>query len=64
MKFDNEDIPDAEENKDFQVAADAFNLTSLYGIKISEKWAAICCIERDTCKYFDCHAKHKLQKIT
>ncbi len=39
LKFDNEDVPDDEENKDFQVAADAFNVTSLYGFKLTDKWA-------------------------
>ncbi len=39
LKFDNADVPDDQENKDFQVAADAFNVTSLYGFKLSEKWA-------------------------
>lgn len=37
LKFDNEDVGD--DNPDFQVAADAFNVTSLFGYKLSEKWA-------------------------
>jgi hypothetical protein len=38
LKFDNRDNPDDEDG--FQVAADAFNLTSLYGLKITPKLAA------------------------
>lgn len=37
LKFDNRDNPD--DNPDFQVAADAFNITSLYGYKLSKKIA-------------------------
>ena len=37
LKFDNEDVGD--DNPDFQVAADAFNVSSLFGYKLSEKWA-------------------------
>lgn len=37
LKFDNKDDPD--DNDDFQVAADAFNLVSLFGIKLTEKIA-------------------------
>ena len=39
LKFDNKDVPDTEENQDFQVSADAFNVTSLYGYKLTDKWA-------------------------
>ena len=39
MKFDNKDIPEDMENEEFQVASDAFNLTSLFGYKINDKWA-------------------------
>lgn len=38
LKFDDQDNPDDESG--FQVAADAFNLTSLYGLKITPKLAA------------------------
>ncbi|WP_020537318.1 DUF3078 domain-containing protein [Lewinella cohaerens] len=37
LKFDNRDNPD--DNDDFQVSADAFNITSLYGYKLSDKLA-------------------------
>lgn len=37
LKFDNKDNPDDENG--FQVSADAFNLTSLYGHKITSKFA-------------------------
>lgn len=37
LKFDNRDNPD--DNDDFQVSADAFNITSLYGYKLSDKIA-------------------------
>jgi uncharacterized coiled-coil protein SlyX len=37
LKFDNEDNPDDED--DFQVSADAFNITSLYGYKLNQKLA-------------------------
>ncbi|MGH1434018.1 MAG: DUF3078 domain-containing protein [Lewinella sp.] len=37
LKFDNKDNPD--DNGDFQVSADAFNITSLYGYKLSDKIA-------------------------
>ncbi len=37
LKFDDKDNPD--DNKDFQVSADAFNLVSLFGYKLSEKIA-------------------------
>ncbi|MEL7220007.1 MAG: DUF3078 domain-containing protein [Bacteroidota bacterium] len=39
LKFDNKSVPDSEENQDFQVAADAFNIISLYGYKLSDKIA-------------------------
>lgn len=38
LKFDDKDNPD--DNADFQVAADAFNISSLFGYKLSEKIAA------------------------
>jgi hypothetical protein len=37
LKFDDETIE--TDNDDFQVAADAFNITSLFGYKLAEKWA-------------------------
>ena len=37
LKFDNKDIDTDEDG--FQVAADAFNLSSLFGYKLSSKWA-------------------------
>lgn len=37
LKFDDRDTPD--DNPDFQVSADAFNVTSLYGYKLSSKIA-------------------------
>lgn len=37
LKFDDRDNPD--DNKDFQVSADAFNISSLYGYKLSDKIA-------------------------
>jgi hypothetical protein len=37
LKFDDQDKDD--DTDDFQVAADAFNLVSLFGYKLSEKWA-------------------------
>jgi uncharacterized coiled-coil protein SlyX len=37
LKFD--DVDNKDDNGDFQVAADAFNVTSLFGYKLSEKWA-------------------------
>lgn len=39
LKFDNKDVPAAEENEELQVSADAFNITSLFGYKLSDKWA-------------------------
>lgn len=39
LKFDNKDVDGSEENEDFQVSADAFNLISLYGYKLSPKIA-------------------------
>jgi hypothetical protein len=39
LKFDNKDVPDTEENQDFQVSADAFNIISLFGYKLSDKFA-------------------------
>jgi hypothetical protein len=39
LKFDNKNVPDTQENQDFQVAADAFNITSLFGYKLTEKFA-------------------------
>ena len=38
VKLDNKDI--ATDNEDFQQTTDVFNITSLYGRKLSEKWAA------------------------
>ncbi len=37
VKFDDEDID--TDNSDFQEATDVFSITSLYGRKLSEKWA-------------------------
>lgn len=37
IKFNDRDDPNDE--KDFQVAADAFNASTLFGYKLSEKWA-------------------------
>lgn len=37
LKFDNKDV--ADDNADFQVSADAFNITSLYGYKLTDKFA-------------------------
>lgn len=37
VKLDDKDDPD--DNKDFREATDVFNITSLYGRKLSEKWA-------------------------
>ena len=37
LKFDN--VDEVKDNGDFQVAADAFNFTSLFGFKLSEKFA-------------------------
>lgn len=37
LKFDDKD--NDTDNEDFQVAADAFNLTSLFGYKLNDKWA-------------------------
>src|SRR4030095_6509286 len=37
IKFDDRDDP--EDSDDFKVSADAFNLSSLFGYKLSEKWA-------------------------
>lgn len=37
LKFD--DVDNKEDNDGFQVAADAFNVTSLFGYKVSEKFA-------------------------
>lgn len=37
LKFDDKDNPD--DSDDFQVAADAFNVISLFGYKLSDKWA-------------------------
>lgn len=39
LKFDNKSVGPGEENEEFQVAADAFNITSLYGYKLTEKIA-------------------------
>ncbi|HFA51024.1 MAG TPA: DUF3078 domain-containing protein [Bacteroidetes bacterium] len=39
LKFDNKDVPPSEEKEDFQVAADAFNVVSLFGYKLSDKFA-------------------------
>ncbi|RME97773.1 MAG: DUF3078 domain-containing protein, partial [Bacteroidetes bacterium] len=39
IKFDNKDVPDTQENEDFQVSSDAFNIVSLYGFKLSPKFA-------------------------
>ena len=38
LKFDNQDDPD--DNTDFQESADVINLSSLYGYKLNDKWAA------------------------
>lgn len=37
QRFDNRDTP--EDSDEFQVSADAFNVSSLYGFKLSPKWA-------------------------
>ena len=37
QKFDDEDDP--TDSKDFKVTSDAFNVTSLYGYKLSKTWA-------------------------
>ncbi len=37
LKFDDKDVDD--DPNDFQVAADNFNINSLFGYKLSEKWA-------------------------
>jgi hypothetical protein len=37
IKFDDRDDP--EDSDEFKVSADAFNLSSLLGYKLSEKWA-------------------------
>jgi hypothetical protein len=37
LKFDNKDID--TDNDKFQVAADAFNISSLFGYKLNDKWA-------------------------
>lgn len=37
LKFDDKDIE--TDNNDFQTAADAFNISSLFGYKLSDKWA-------------------------
>jgi uncharacterized coiled-coil protein SlyX len=37
LKFD--DVDKDDDNDDFQTAADAFNIASLFGFKLSEKWA-------------------------
>ena len=38
QKFDDEDDPN-DDNKDFKVTSDAFNVTSLFGYKLSKTWA-------------------------
>ena len=38
VKLDNKDLPENEQ-KGFQESTDVFNITSLYGKKLSEKWA-------------------------
>ncbi len=38
QKFDDEDDPN-DDNKDFKVTSDAFNVTTLFGYKLSDKWA-------------------------
>ena len=47
IKFDDKDNPD--DIDDFQVSADAFNVTSLYGLKLSDKWAISALGEYRTC---------------
>jgi len=37
LKFDN--VDNETDNSDFQTAADAFNVSSLFGYKLTEKWA-------------------------
>ncbi|MDZ4747543.1 MAG: DUF3078 domain-containing protein [Saprospiraceae bacterium] len=38
QKFDDEDDPN-DDNKEFKVTSDAFNMTTLFGYKLSDKWA-------------------------
>lgn len=38
QKFDDEDDPN-DDNKEFKVTSDAFNVTTLLGYKLSDKWA-------------------------
>lgn len=38
QKFDDEDDPN-DDNKEFKVTSDAFNVITLYGYKLSDKWA-------------------------
>lgn len=38
QKFDDEDDPN-DDNKEFKVTSDAFNVTTLFGYKLSDKWA-------------------------
>lgn len=46
VKLDNKDDPD--DDSGFQPANDVFNLTSLYGLKFSKKWAASTLVEYRT----------------
>ena len=39
LKFDNKSVEGDQENEDFQVSADALNISSLYGFKLSKKIA-------------------------
>ena len=39
LKADNTDLPDEQRNKDFEGTTDVFNISSLYGYKLSDKWA-------------------------
>jgi len=39
QKFDNKSVDGDQENEDFQVSADALNISSLYGLKLSPKIA-------------------------
>jgi hypothetical protein len=39
LKADNKDLPDELRNKDFEGTTDVFNISSLYGYKLSDKWA-------------------------
>ncbi len=39
IKADNKDLPDEARNKDFEGTTDVFNISSLYGYKLNDKWA-------------------------